>query len=272
MGGLSPLLGIFVAQGVVVFAGISTILGRVYFQAYFETLGIPESAVRVRLADYSIIEPQITLMGIGMATLVPLFFLFLTFFQRARPFDNTRHFIGSILMIAPLILMVGIPPSGATFMVQFAAAFLIPLGGSMIVSAPRLQAALLNIGQSSDQDSSADLRNVKYRAMAGIVLLMVFTMAFLVTKNYSSDFAAIEAELTLQEAPIANIEFDSEAQSLTKGVKECLEWDSGGCLFRVVLLGDRFMYLSPIPHKREMSVSGLYAVPINDVRYIHYLP
>ena len=93
MNGLNALFGIFVAQSVVVFAGISTILGRVYFQSYFEALDIPESAVGVRLAEYSIIEPQITLMGIGMAILAPLFFLFLTFFQRARPFDNTRHHI-----------------------------------------------------------------------------------------------------------------------------------------------------------------------------------
>ena len=32
------------------------------------------------------------------------------------------------------------------------------------------------------------------------------------------------------------------------------------------------MYLSPIPHNPQLPASGLYAVPIDDVRYIHYLP
>ena len=55
MNDVSERLGVFVAQDVVVFIGISILLGRIYFQTYFNILGIPSSSVRLNIVDYSII-------------------------------------------------------------------------------------------------------------------------------------------------------------------------------------------------------------------------
>ena len=271
MSGISGLVGLFVAQSVVVFAGISTILGRVYFQSYYDALGIPQSALTLSMAEYSIIEPQITLLGIGVAIYAPLFFLFLTFFQRARPFDNSRHFIGSVLMTAPLLLMVGIPPSGATFLVLYAAVIAIPLGGSMVASGTRFEKFGHNGADSDEKESGAVSSNLIRGTATGFLLLVVFTMGFLVTKNYSSAFAEIKAELTLGKAPSAILEFSPDAQWFIRGVRECSEVDPKECAFRVVLFADRFVYLSPVSHDPQSPTSGLYAVPLDDVKYIRYL-
>ena len=272
MSGLISLLGILVAQSSVTFVGISIILGRVYFQSYFDTLGIPHSAVSLKVTDYSIIEPQVTLMGIIMAIYVPIFFLFFMSLQTVQRFSRPRLYIGGILILAPLFIAVGVPAFQVVFFAQLAAVFSIPLGGSMMATAISFQSSNSASTEGKVIESDSKLRLSPRGIAAAFLLFAVVVVGFSVTKNYSSALAELKARLTLQEAPIANLEFKPDAQWLTHGIEECSEEDSRDCVFKIILIGDRFIYLSPVSNNTESSVSGLYAVPVSDVRYIHFLP
>ena len=61
------------AQSFAVFVAISILLGRVYHLTYLETLGIPSSEVRLNVVDYSVLSPDVTILGVGIAIVSAVF-------------------------------------------------------------------------------------------------------------------------------------------------------------------------------------------------------
>lgn len=266
MNDLSERLGIFAAQGLVLFFGMSILLGRIYFQTYFDTLGIPSSAVSMNIVDYSIIEPSITIMGITMAVLAPLVYLLQLVLPSKQTYSKPQIWIGTLMMSGPVVATFLFPLVETGFFVPIGSVLLLPIGGSLVVHNVSVRRAAILAARHETSDEFT--RTGVHKVMAAVVLVMIFVFAFVIAKNFSEMAARAEATLAKEESPSASIELTPKAQGLFHKVHECVTQESDECTFRVILIGKEFIYLHPVSSMR----SGVYAIPLEDVERIYYLP
>ena len=83
--------------------------------------------------------------------------------------------------------------------------------------------------------------------------------------TYSSESGRADAKYLLSNAPTARVEFNRSSA----GHAVCFQ-ESISCSFRVVLLGDKFVYLLPIAPESLRAHERLYAIPIQDIKLIVY--
>ena len=84
-------------QGFAFFVAVSIFLGRIYFLKYFETLGIPASAARQNIIDYSVVSPDVAVLGIGIAIVGAALVLIA---RRPRQGPNWNRIVIGILLVA----------------------------------------------------------------------------------------------------------------------------------------------------------------------------
>ena len=131
-------------------------------------------------------------------------------------------------------------------------------GGSIIASGtPR---------SSSTAESGLDGFNFR-----GVFLTLLYVFlavyALIYSLGYASDAGRIDANHILIEAPRARLEFTSSSLEL---MDEACSQESQECYFKVVMIGDRFVYLLPENTGNSSNVGRLYAVPTYDIRMIAY--
>ena len=75
----------------------------------------------------------------------------------------------------------------------------------------------------------------------------------------------LDARNTLLNAPQAKIEFVSDRPEYLRSNYDNCHGDPFACEFQVIIIGDSFVYLSPVDSKQSQEEELLYAVPIGEI-------
>ncbi len=86
-------------QSFAIFVAISILLGRIYVLTYFETLGIPTSEAHLNVVEYSVLSPDVTILGVGIATILPIFLWATKYLTSSKDWSPTQVFIGIVLSV-----------------------------------------------------------------------------------------------------------------------------------------------------------------------------
>ena len=264
------LLGL-VIQSFAIFVALSTVLGRIYFQSYFQTLGIPTSEVRLSVTDYAIFSPDTTVLGIGIAIAAAVLWW-------VRP-DSSTTWQRNRIVTGAILSLVGLGLSALSMALfstvdsrilragLFGAWMLVPLilsatGGMVITSG--------SPSQTGDATEVAQKRR-ELRIFLPIIIIIFVVGLIIIASSYAILIGRLDAESTLQQAPPANIEFSSsDPSSLVSLDSDRCSEDSLSCNFRVILIGDKFVYLSPM-ESDLIEGRRLYAFPVTDIAGISYM-
>ena len=269
----APLTGPFlshagiIVQSFAVFVALSILLGRIYSQRYLETLGIPSSEVRLNVTDYAVISPEVTVFGVGVATILAVLLLSDT---ASMLNAVSRWWLFSLalgLLIVGVFLAVytvglsSLQPglNSVTFLVQMLLSLaLMTFAGSVLGS------LLASFVPEHTQKSPV------WKAVTPLLVLIFIGYSVVASSRFASDIGVAEALNTLALAPLAEIRLtpSSSDHAMQFDSNEC-DGESLRCRFRVILIGDKFVYLRPLNPKSPQE--HLYAIPIGDVGSITYL-
>lgn len=269
MNGLNvTYIGIFV-QSFAVFVALTTLLGRIYSLTYFEFLGIPASEISLKITDYSVISPDVTIFGVGFSTIIAIQFLFHKQSASTSVPLRTKFVwvlvlagLGTVLLLVAFRLLVQQPQLNSVLSVLsvLIALTLFLIAGSILGSRPA--------SDSSTDKQTIAIQNILMPLFA--TLILVFS-AWIITE-FCSTIARVDAWHTLAEAPQAKIELASSS------AHDELRIDSNDSntdflsldrLFRVIHVGERFIYVRPLD--LESPQENLYALPVGDIVSIAYV-
>ena len=253
-----------VAQSFALFVGLSILLGRVYFQSYVDALGIPLSEANLNVIDYSVVATRVTILGIAIPV---IYFVINVFGSINRPSEWHISNIGTgvlcIAFAAAYLLIIDKPEeqafaSGRESLYVALMYGLSAAGGSIIVSGiPR--------DSGTSERGSGEFNYRRVIAPLFYVFLAVIVLGY--SLGYASDAGRIDASHTLEESRRARLEFATSGPGLVD--EACLQ-ETQECYFKVVLIGDEFVYLLPDDAGNSPSSENLYAIPIYDVSMIAY--
>lgn len=256
-----------VVQSFAVFVAISTLMGRVYSLAYHETLGIPKTEIDLTVLDYAVVSPEVTVFGVAFSLIVAAFLS--SDWQRAlEHFPRVPKIVAGFLImvvgICPLVLAIAIASQQAyldliyfTVMTLITAVFW--FSGAVVLSS----------GVFPDTERT-DQKFALSKAVSPLLAIVIVVVGVWNTSKYSMIIGELEARIELTAAPQARIALASTStdDALRHVIEEC-DVDPEGCQFRVVLTGDRFVYLRSL--ESESSEESLYAVPTRDIASMTYL-
>ena len=260
---------------VAIFLGFSTLLGRIYFLKYFETVGIPASDVLPNIIDYAVISPDVTILGVGIS-IVPAFVVWGLSQVRPKPRNSWgRIGTGAILILTGLTSFAvlhlspqwGIQPEpglGVYGIWWILSASAIMFGSAIGVSGVSVKTA---------EATNPALSAVFERVILSILVWVIIVLIVLYASYQSNDIAMRDAERALRDAPKASIKFTSSGghEFLHSGLED-YDGDPSTLEFRVILIGDRFVYLGPTSLEVPPDASPIYAIPTRDIASIFYFP
>ena len=266
-----------VIQSFAIFVALSTMLGRIYFLRYMDVLGVPHTDVRLNVTEYALLSPDVTIFGIGIALIFPAMFLFRRQLEAVEMLlPKSKFWMGlSALMWAVASTSIGMP---------FAAPYVSILPGvhglvlvlllvlGMYVVPTFLSRAFPGTDGDNEERQSEEIAERIQQLQFfqgkryGLTALLGFIIVFIIVWN-TSVVAGSNALAQLQTAPIAKVEFDPPIEYESNDVSTV------GCNvremckdFRVVLMGEEFIYLFPNSCSTCTEVeTELYAVRVDDV-------
>ena len=262
-------------QGLAIYLAFSILLGRIYFLKYFDTLGIPLSDVDVHITDYSIVSPDVAIVGVGSALVWPV----LLFLQRTsiQPRRKWLFFVIGALLVCISVGLEFLPEFlatetrdsfGSSGISELLAVVLSMFGGAFMAL------GLLHLGAivipTDPAQRARDASTV--RQIIPLFLLLVAVYVVFTTSRYSNQIAELDAERSLAESPVAMLEL--AASHLNCPNQETWLYSKNGTAFgnfAVVFIGKRFVYLRPSETNSEAVVPHLYAVPAEDIKTITYI-
>ena len=262
-----------VVQGFAIFVAISILLGRIYFQAYLWTLGIPLTEVRLNAIDYSVVSPDVTILGVGVAILSLFFWWYVTTWSLPSAERSwLKIAIGIGLTVAGSLIGIGLnfvmlrAESLEAFRLGvFGLASLLPMAVSAAGGACFASGFLVRGGKNFG--ATFNLTDILVPILPIVIGIALVFMSIV----DSVMFGRLDARNTLLNAPQAKIEFVSDRlDHLHSNYDEC-HGDSFACEFQVILIGDNFVYLSPVNSKQPQEEELLIAVPIGDIASISYV-
>ncbi len=274
-------IGIII-QSSTLFVALSALLGRIYFLAYYQTLGIPTSEIRLNVMDYSLISPDTTILGIGISGMVaymvwwrePLSLYGI--WGKKKAFIVIGLFVGSLVIVVLGALAVSIFPYlvniGVIGVVMLLCMVLLSAGSALIHSAvrPWVRENLSRFGTSAGSldDSQNTLHNLSVLlfVMASFAILAMVLMA----TTTSAQIGRINAMLALQSSPEATIILDSLEERGELPSESTLCQDLEQCQVQIVHVTDRFFYLQPTEPESSIEERLLHAVPKEDIQRLVY--
>ncbi len=259
-------LSILLIQSSTIFVAFSILLGRIYFLKYYRTLGIPTSEVRLNILDYSVISPDVTILGVGIAT---LWAVHTWATRRHRSSGNRRENIlyGIVLVGVGIALPFlgnlfgdGPEPGLGISAIERGLSLVISMYGGTFIG------AAIAVGPRDDKDRALA------RQVAPLFYSLITIVFLLLILGNTSRYAESDAERLLSEAPQAKVQFTSSSPHNSQvGGTDVEEDGLSFPNFKVVLIGDRFIYFHPTDLKRAQGDPMLYAIPMADIVSITYL-
>ena len=270
-----------IVQGFAIFVAISILLGRIYFQSYLGTLGIPLTEVRLNAIDYSVISPDVTILGVGVAILSVFFWWYVTTWSLP---SAERSWVKIAIGIG-LIIVGYLTGIGLNFVMEraesleafrlgvFGLASLFPITVSATGGATFAFGFLVSGGKDTEVSGGKndgaifDLTDILVPIVPiGIGIALVFMSIV-----DSVMIGRLDARNTLLNAPQAKIEFVSDRTDYFRSNYGNCHGDSISCEYQVIFIGDNFVYLSPVDSKQHQEERLLYAVPVRDIAGITYV-
>ena len=289
-------LSILLVQGFAIFAAFSTLLGRIYFLAYSDTLKIPESEFDLDVLSYSVISPDVVISGFGVA--VSSVVIVLSFRWRINPSYRWILFAAGIGLLGTVLYTVmrdlsgdDIPEPGAgafgiwwlIFIVGWTSgtaliySFLVSWFSSDPICTTRSQKGSRSARTSQGwmnskliQEGSRliSLASLFAGGIATIVLLLLMTIL------QATAVGTADASLQLRDAPLVEITANSsDSSSILIDEADNSESASSTRKFKLVHVGEKFVYIR-LPElscvcPRELGLlSGepyQYAIPIANI-------
>ena len=266
---------VLVIQSFAIFVALSTLLGRIYFISYYHTLGIPTSEVRLSVTDYSIISPDTTILGIGLA------FASTVFVWLIKP-DYHTQFRPRRVVIGLLIVFLA-TGTGMVDSIAFFPQGLRLLGPGLFGAWKLILVVLIMTGgvvtasgfpyPTIDSTTQSELRQrlAQMRLLFPTMLILGVVGMLIVSTMYATLIGRLEARNTLENNPPARITFtSSDSLAAVNNDGQICPKDSLVCELRVILIGETFVYLSPL-EVDLLEYRRLYAFPATDIVGISYM-
>ena len=276
----------FVSTSLIVLVWVSLLLGRLYYQSYIETLGLPPSESQLPLMDYALISPNVTTLGVGLFVSVAIVIVVALSVRISRKKSGGSSIayalVSVIFVVLPVLVMWLVPREVILDLTGplFSAILLVLyfLFGSMslllyafaILSTPP-------IGGSSVQRSvfgipiPEDLPRIMGRVFTIFLAAFLIVAVFILCVMYARAFGVTDACNVLKNAKVANVMFESSDYN-----ERLCDTTGDYCKLKVPLIGDRFIYLLDPDMKVCDDAPGskpprLDAIPLEDVRIISYI-
>ena len=303
---------LIVLQSFAFFVALSVFLGRIYFITYYDRLGIPSAEVSLNLIDYTVISPNVTILGIGSAALLTVHILITVLLYRSAEslFPVTWHYgrIVTGMVLLAMSVLLAIPDQDAFLAThpELAKSGLLGLWSLLRISLNALALyfilfgvplitifnSISSLGSRVGKFRQSRTKNEKqFRSTDGepdvvhkhpsativlvpilLLIVVILTQLFSITFG-SARFGRMEADIALQEAPHVEIAFnDSLDGTLVSHGANQCSADYNVCRFELILIGERFVFVKPILSESTNEATTTYALPINDLAQIAYAP
>ena len=279
-------VGIYVIQGFAIFVAFTTLLGRIYLQAYSSALRIPESEFQIDdVLSYALVSPDMAISGVGVALVSVFAVIALT--RRIRPIQRRwPTFLAGLGLLVVNLLMLrvysgngGIPESGigahGIWWLSYSASM--TLGTALALSAlVSWYTAQRANGRSHDNWIVKAIRTfmpaIFYAVGIGTIVLML-----IITILQATAVGRMDASVQLRDAPL--VELTSKSQTLSgilMGGETNLDIDQLAYSFKLVHVGHRFAYIRPpefsriLPEDAGLNSGGpyQYAIPVTEIASI----
>lgn len=244
------LAGVLAAQGALTALGLSVILGRMYVEAYRYALGIQRWPLEVDIVEYALVDPYLSVLIVLCCVVIPLALLAMLSVDRSNSRSGGWLTTGILFLVVPVLLwsyrflIYGNLFEGLmqehelTFVSVLLVIFLCPVGAFLL---------LRNLPSRSGSrfPVTSVLRRCEFWGVPVAVVLVVST--FMALSSLAEGGGVLAAERAL-DGPVARVEMASDFRDVLCGE------GNEGCLFRVLLIEDSFIYLSPVAdgEKREV--------------------
>ena len=273
---ISIIIGI--AQIVAVFATVSTLLGRMYFISYLDAVGVPKTAINLNISDYAVLSPDVTLLAAGSAIIATVLWRRSHFIRLWSKWNKHSSLIGHAIAIGGIVVlafsmaMVALTGSYQRYPgnigLVLLIAFTIMIFGAIVIGSSSPEKVKKMPSISNSFLSKYVTRQVI--STAGFVLCVLAVGLPLI--YFPATIARIDAGYTLSNAPTATIEFaDTGSISLPNGGDKC-GLSPANCKFRVVIVGDEFLYARLVNSESASEKQMVYAIPKADIKSIAYEP
>ena len=270
-----------IIQSSAIFVALSTLLGRIYFLEYFTELGIPHSESRMNLLDYAVIAPDVTIIGIGVSLIYPVVVMWSRTVSIPAELQSLTLNLAIVLLLLTILL-----PAANTDLMPSVQSYLSRLGiyglwksllVTISVTAGIVMGAGLTagVGDASNTGEGKLLSSVRrnsrvFRLVLPMVYIAIAIYVALTLINSAVTLAERDARYAVHNAPSVTLELSevNVSESLRTAIHaNCVEHVP--CKFRVLLIGEKFMYLKP--QKAEDQEKLMYAVPLGDVSAMTYM-
>lgn len=257
-----------IVQGFAVFVALSVFLGRIYFVTYYDALGIPSSDININLLAYTVISPNVTLLGIALAILsVSAYF--------SGPIRrHSTELTKPVRSIAGLLIGFGFTiPILASLIYDFAPQYESVAFGFMlligIVSTVSGYAILGNENPPSTSTQPNPFRAFLKRPLMAISLILLISVV--ISSMAAGMIGDREAYNLLNNAPTAKIEMITSFKTKdSKNNSICSESEHDDCVVRVIHVGEAFTYLVPADTDPGSADRVVIAIPTREINRITY--
>ena len=275
-----------VSTSLIVLVWVSLLLGRLYYQSYIETLGLPPSESQLPLMDYALISPNVTTLGVGLFVSVAIVIVVALSVRISRKKSGGQSIayalVSVIFVVLPVLVMMFVPRevildlTGPLFFAILLVLYF--LFGSMslllyvfaILSTPPSYSASVQRSVFGIPIPE-DLPRIMGRAFTIFLAAFLIVAVFILCVMYARAFGVTDARNVLKNAKVANVMFESSDYN-----ERLCDATDDYCKLKVPLIGDRFIYLLDPDMKVCDDAPGskpprLHAIPLEDVRIISYI-
>lgn len=265
-----------IAQIVAVFATVSTLLGRMYFIAYLDAVGVPRTAISLNISEYAILSPDVTLLAAGSAITSTVLWRRSRFIQLWSKLNKQSGYIGyaiaiiSIVVIAILILPIVLTGSLQRYPGIMGLALLIPL--TLMLAAGIILGAsssdeVKNVSDPSEAFFPKYVTRQVKRTSAYLICVLAVGLPLIYFPGVIAKFDATDL---LLNAPSDTIELATPNSISLQTEKDECRLGTEYCKFKVVIVDDEFLYAHLIKPEPASETQTVYVIPMADIRSIAY--
>ena len=304
---------LIVFQSFAFFVALSALLGRIYFLTYHEVIGIPTTEISLTAIDYTLISPNVTILGVGTTVFITATLLVLMLYYNI---DNSTtdatfkwhrgRFLTACILAAMYVLLripdpetilhevpilassgllglLGLARLIIGHLAMYFVLFSLPfqgIGRYISFASNRIRKIIAKnpSTEGPPEYSHSSISSKRTNSLNTLILVSLMGFAFIIVTQIASitsssaEFARIDAEYTLEKAPKVMLTFNESVS----GILDRDEFTTCGpgatdCIFELIMVGDRFVFVKPIDSEGIAAQVSTYAFKIEDVAQLVYI-